>query len=50
MATATKRAMETNDDTMDNGHGEEGGGHSMAAMMGMAQRTRLLAQRLERGG
>jgi hypothetical protein len=33
MAMATKRAMVTNGNTMDNGHGKEGGGHSTAAIM-----------------
>ncbi len=51
---ATKRAMVTNGDTTDNGHGEESGGHLMVATMamgmGMVQRTWPLALQLERGG
>jgi hypothetical protein len=56
MAMATKRAMVTNGNgnTMDNGHGEEGGGCSTVATMlmgkGTAQRTRPLALQLERRG
>jgi hypothetical protein len=54
MAMVTKRAIATNVNTMDNGNGKEGGGCSTAATiamgMGMAQRTQLLALRLERGG
>ncbi len=49
MATATKRAMATNDDNTGNGYGEEDDGSSTAATMGMARRTRPLALRLERG-
>jgi hypothetical protein len=46
----TKRAMATNNDTMDNGHGEEGVGGLTAAMMGTAQTTWPLTLQLERGG
>jgi hypothetical protein len=35
-ATAIKRAMATDSDTMGNGHGKEGDGHSMTATRGMA--------------
>ncbi len=35
---------------MGNGYGKEGGRRLMAATMGTAQRTRLLALQLERGG
>ncbi len=50
MVTATKRAMATNGNNMGNGYGKEGDGHLMAVTMGMAQRTWLLALRVERGG
>jgi hypothetical protein len=50
MATARKRAMTTDSDNTDNGYGEEGGRHLMAATMEMAQRTLPLALQLERGG
>jgi hypothetical protein len=50
MATATKRAMGTNGNNTGNGHGKEDDRPLMAAMMGMAQRTWLLALQLERGG
>ncbi len=50
MAMATKKAMATNGDNTGNGYGKEGGGHSTAATMGMAQRKWPLVQRLERGG
>jgi hypothetical protein len=50
MARATKRVMVTDGNNTGNGYGEEGGGCSTAAMMGMAQRTHPLALRLERGG
>jgi hypothetical protein len=43
MATVTKRAMVTDGNNMGNGYGKEGGGRSMVAMMGMAQRTQPLA-------
>jgi hypothetical protein len=36
MTMATKRAMATNGDTMNNGHGKEGGGRLAVAIMGMA--------------
>jgi hypothetical protein len=49
MAMATKRVMATNGDNTGNGYGKEGGGRSMVATMGMAQRTHLLALQLERG-
>ncbi len=42
MALATKRAMATNGNNMDNSYGKKGGGHLTVAMMGMAQRTRPL--------
>jgi hypothetical protein len=38
MATATKIAIATNGDNLDDGYGKEGGGHLTAAIMGMAQR------------
>jgi hypothetical protein len=50
MRTAAKRVMATDGDSTGNGYGKEGGGHSTAVMMGTAQRTHLLALRLERGG
>ncbi len=50
MVTATERAMVTDGNTTDNGHGKEGDGHLMVAMMGTAQKTRLLTLGLERGG
>jgi hypothetical protein len=54
IAMATKRAMVSNGDNMGNGYGKEGGGHltaaTMAMVMGTAQRTWLLALRLERRG
>jgi hypothetical protein len=50
MAMATKRAMVTDDDNMGNGYSEEDDGRLMAVMMGVAQRTRLLALQLEREG
>jgi hypothetical protein len=37
MATAMKRVMATKGDNTGNGYGEEGGGHSLAATMGMAR-------------
>ncbi len=43
MTTATKRSMATHSDNTDDGYHEEGGGHLMAAMMGMALGTRPLA-------
>jgi hypothetical protein len=39
MATATKRAMATNGDNMDNGYCKEDDGRSTAVTRGMAQRT-----------
>jgi hypothetical protein len=45
---ATKRAMARA--ATGNGYGKEGGGRSMAATMGAAQRTRPLALQMERGG
>jgi hypothetical protein len=50
MALATKRAKATNGNNTDNGYGKEGGGRSIAAMMGTVQRTWPLAQQLERRG
>jgi hypothetical protein len=54
MATATKRTMVINGDNTGNGYGKDGGGSLTAATMlmgmGTAQRTWLLALRLERGG
>jgi hypothetical protein len=48
MAMATKRAMTTNNHTMGNSYGKEGGGHLLAATialgMGTARRTRPLVQ------
>jgi hypothetical protein len=54
MATATKRAMVTNDDNMGNRYGQENGGRltlaTIAMGMGMAQRAMPLLLQLERGG
>jgi hypothetical protein len=54
MAMATKRAMANNGDNKGNGYGKEGGRRLLAATktmgIGTAQRTRPLAQQLERGG
>ncbi len=47
---ATKRVMGTNGNNLDNGCGKEGGGRSMAAMMGMAQRTRPPCYNWREGG
>ncbi len=47
---ATKRVMATNGNNTGIGYGKEGGRRLMAATMGTAQRTHLLALRLERGG
>jgi hypothetical protein len=49
MVTATKRAMATDGNHMGNRFGKEGGRHSTAVTMGMAQRTRQLGLQLGRG-
>jgi hypothetical protein len=60
MAMATKRVMVTNGNTMDNGHGKEGGGRSTAVTVANncngngdgdgAKDMATLALQLERGG
>jgi hypothetical protein len=49
-AMATKRGMATHGNTTSKGYGKEGDRRLTAAKMGTAQRTRMLALRLERGG
>ncbi len=50
IAMAIKKVMATKVNNRGNGYNKEGNGRLMAAIMGMARRTRPLALQLERGG